>query len=841
MAVHSALEAELFDILRAVHILGKRESDGWVTWNRVSKHLSGSEEEADRYAAVADLPQHGGYLALTRNRRSVKLTMEGLEFLKSMEAPEVVDPDTPAGVAEAIRRYASKLRNAHLRALNVVHVACVGGRQIQALQVEMGDGRFPTGTPVEYRPNGGGSRTRGTVVGQDPHSPCLYVATDTEIHAMDMPGVLSVDRGFLWAELASRIENLDDIPARVAPLIGEDETDGAGTDVQDSMQAAVELVIMPRPWTRLLWGPPGSGKTYAIAQFATDLVRADPEIRILLVAPSNLAADVLTEEVVAAMENAGEDGLIRERNVLRYGYPCEESILGRPELLGPTEAETLTERIAGAARRLAAAERKQATEASLAALRAEKLAAQSSLADAVQAHLQQSRVVISTVASAYSPRSPIADLAWPVVVIDEVTMVPPAVCYYLGSLAKEMFLLAGDPRQLGPVVEQERGLSEAESKWLGTDVFEASGAISGRNGQRRVSADHPLMIRITEQRRCKPRIWKQIEHLYPGVRCRRPRGGRRRTAGLAPLPSSAVVLADAGESGKSPCLPENGSWYNASTAELCVEMATSILGDEPKLDVAIITPFRAQAARLRRLVRAEQAACDAYQRIRVGTVHQFQGSAADVVIFDVVEDYKRDHLTRILQGDDGLRLVNVAISRAREKLIFVANQSWHRDRMKRRNNKLLWDLIVNRPSRETIRVREVRQGSSEDASRYELPYEALLGEAMKSVPCLRRVVAQHRICRGDGSLISRADFAVPELKYAVYVDGATWHLTRRGWQRDQRLRGELRENGWTISVFPASDVGGDCMSCIREIAEQVQKLASQDQQPRGRRRRRSAA
>jgi superfamily I DNA and/or RNA helicase len=60
-------------------------------------------------------------------------------------------------------------------------------------------------------------------------------------------------------------------------------------------------------------------------------------------------------------------------------------------------------------------------------------------------------------------------------------------------------------------------------------------------------------------------------------------------------------------------------------------------------------------------------------RIRIGTVHAFQGSEADVIILDLVES--RNHkIGNLYHGETGDRLINVAISRAKDKLIVVGDR-----------------------------------------------------------------------------------------------------------------------------------------------------------------------
>jgi hypothetical protein len=84
--------------------------------------------------------------------------------------------------------------------------------------------------------------------------------------------------------------------------------------------------------------------------------------------------------------------------------------------------------------------------------------------------------------------------------------------------------------------------------------------------------------------------------------------------------------------------------------------------------------------------------------IQVGTIHQFQGSEADVIIFDMVDGPSRPGLGKLLRGDTGLRLVNVAVSRARGKLIVLADKSWCKKVLCRSDNSVLWNLVmIERP------------------------------------------------------------------------------------------------------------------------------------------------
>lgn len=66
------------------------------------------------------------------------------------------------------------------------------------------------------------------------------------------------------------------------------------------------------------------------------------------------------------------------------------------------------------------------------------------------------------------------------------------------------------------------------------------------------------------------------------------------------------------------------------------------------------------------------------KRVRSATVHSFQGSESEAVIFDVVDCAPRDSLGLLLRDTNERaadRLMNVAITRTKYKFIMVANVS----------------------------------------------------------------------------------------------------------------------------------------------------------------------
>lgn len=95
---------------------------------------------------------------------------------------------------------------------------------------------------------------------------------------------------------------------------------------------------------------------------------------------------------------------------------------------------------------------------------------------------------------------------------------------------------------------------------------------------------------------------------------------------------------------------------------------------------------------------------------------------------------------------------------------------------------------------------------------------------MRTRPLIRSVKKQHLIRNETGRIVSRADFAFPDLQYAVYCDGRQWHLREDRWQRDLRQRNELAALGWVISVFSGADVHRDANACADTVERTVLEL-----------------
>ena len=107
---------------------------------------------------------------------------------------------------------------------------------------------------------------------------------------------------------------------------------------------------------------------------------------------------------------------------------------------------------------------------------------------------------------------------------------------------------------------------------------------------------------------------------------------------------------------------------------------------EERLDVGIISPYRAQVQYLRRLLMKREALKPFRRLISVNTVDGFQGQERDIIVISLVRSNDQGQIGFLRD----LRRMNVAITRARMKLIILGNvQTMTRHPFYRQ----LWDYI----------------------------------------------------------------------------------------------------------------------------------------------------
>jgi hypothetical protein len=494
-----------------------------------------------------------------------------------------------------------------------------------------------------------------------------------------------------------------------------------------SQRAAVQLCSDSD--LSFVWGPPGTGKTTTLAHIVSELLAQ--RLRVLVLSTTNAALDQALEKIAADPEmgeaiHAGKvvrigrsDGpafgaavrdvvmrlnavhqkalermLSRRPAVALAARSCEEalhalsdadvpyqeSLFGGPR---PRRPPAHLEEIFSAPRAASLQDLATADLAGIVRRRATRLALALTLYDkAIAARRQALRnkerdvvdgasLVLSTLTNGYF--SPLmVDQRFDVLIVEEASMAVLPALFYAACLGRRKTVIVGDPCQLPSIVQST---ADYVRKVMGRNIFDVAVA---------EPLSSPLVAMLDVQYRMHPVIGELVSDLFYAGRLKH--GGdlvmRERIAAGEPYAGTPLVVLDT--AGCTRCQPGSGgqSRINIITVDLCVDLAIRAVR-AGATSVAIITPYVDQARAIRARLEAQTGDQRDARQIECSTVHRFQGQERDVVILDTVD--AEPMKPGVLLSERGAHstaqhLINVAISRARGKLIVVADVGYFEQR-----------------------------------------------------------------------------------------------------------------------------------------------------------------
>lgn len=377
-----------------------------------------------------------------------------------------------------------------------------------------------------------------------------------------------------------------------------------------------------------VFGPPGTGKTTHLArEVILPMMREPGELKVLVLTPTNKAADVLVRRLMDMEEPSSYiDWLVR------FGATNDSTI----EQSGVFRDKTFN----------------------------------------IRSLLRN--VTVTTIArfpyDYFLPdsntRLHLSALHWDYIIIDEASMIPLVnIIFPLYKKTPRKFIIAGDPFQIEPIT--------AVDLWKNENIYTLVALQSFTNP---TTVPHPYHVKLlTTQYRSVPEIGEVFSHFaYGGVlRHDRPVNSRRpllieNFIDVQPLNILKFPVSKY-ESIFRPKRLQSKSNYHVYSALFSFEFMkylSSLLGQahgDEYFRIGLVAPYRAQSDLIDKLVTS--ATLPKNIDIQVGTIHGFQGDECDIIIALFNPPPAISSSTDMFLNK--LNIINVSISRARDYLFVI--------------------------------------------------------------------------------------------------------------------------------------------------------------------------
>ena len=463
--------------------------------------------------------------------------------------------------------------------------------------------------------------------------------------------------------------------------------------LNDTQRGAISFALRSEHLA-LIHGPPGTGKTTAVAELIVQLANLDPKARILVCGASNLAVDNLLERITSP---AYKDALARvDARVTRIGYPARvlpsltsatldvqsrQSSEGQLVRDVAAEIDELMQRLvpprtgarAGnkSARnipRVKGLERRKMWE-QVRELRKEYRRRDRALSNTV---LKNARIIMSTCHGAGARQ--LDDMQFDVCIIDEACQALEMSCWtpVLRLAPHGRVFLSGDHLQLPPTV-----MADAPRLPAGSGTLRPSASLEVTMFDRILDmygegckAFLSVQYRMNREIMAFPNSQLYKGHLVAHESCASIRLTDLGVEGddddlfCAPL-----VLYDTTGAGmyerEDEAVLSTHSRVNENEVALVLRHMELLVehGIAPE-SIAVLSPYSAQVHLLSQQIRSAYGA-----RVEVGTVDGMQGREKEVVIVSLVRS-NDEHQIGFLQDS---RRLNVAMTRAKRQLVIVGD------------------------------------------------------------------------------------------------------------------------------------------------------------------------
>ena len=414
------------------------------------------------------------------------------------------------------------------------------------------------------------------------------------------------------------------------------------------LNATQERAVNEVLWARdvaIVHGPPGTGKTTTLVEAIYETLRR--ENQVLVCAQSNMAVDWISERLM----DRGVD-------VLRVGNPTRVN----DKMLSQTYERRYEDHpdypqlwsLRKTMREMRANGRKtEAFHQKMDRLKNRAMELELRIHNDL---ISQARVISCTLAGSAS--RVLEGMKFATLFIDEAAQALEAACWIALRKAGRV-VLAGDHQQLPPTVK----CIDALKGGLGKTLME------------RIVENKPQVVTLLKvQYRMNEEIMRFSSDWFYGGQVESAPEVKYR--GILDYDDPIMWVDTSEVDGKEEFVGDSYGRINRSEAALTMETLENFFEKigrqrvlEERIDVGIISPYRAQVQHLRRLIRHSSYMKPFRHLITVNTVDGFQGQERDIIVISLVRDNDEGQIGFLRD----LRRMNVAITRARMKLIILGN------------------------------------------------------------------------------------------------------------------------------------------------------------------------
>ena len=416
-----------------------------------------------------------------------------------------------------------------------------------------------------------------------------------------------------------------------------------------TQEEAVNKVLHAKD-VAIVHGPPGTGKTTTLVEAVYETLHR--ENQVLVCAQSNMAVDWISEKLVdrgVSLLRIGNPSRVNDK-MLSFTYERRfESHPDYPQLWS----------IRKAIRELYARSRKGAEREAV----RQKINSLKDRATELEIRINESlfseaRVIACTLVG--SANRLLTGQKFGTLFIDEAAQALEAACW-IPIRKADRVILAGDHCQLPPTVKAPEALRAG----LGHTLMQT------------IVKNKPDTVSLLKlQYRMNDEIMRfSSEWFYGGMLQSAPEVKYR---SILDFDTPIEWINTEGLDCNEEFIGENYGRINKSEAELSIEQLKGYITKigrerflDERIDVGMISPYKAQVQYLRRLVRNDAFFKPYRQAITINTVDGFQGQERDVILISLVRANEEGQIGFL----NDLRRMNVAITRARMKLIILGDAS----------------------------------------------------------------------------------------------------------------------------------------------------------------------